>query len=91
MPPINVVLSLPGLAVLYSSVAYLLYYRLIRDGGPTRAISVTFLVPVFGVIWGAIFYNESLNGGAIVGGVTVLVGVALVLEVLPFKRQQAKT
>ena len=91
IPPINILLSLFGLAVLCSSIAYLLYYRLIRDVGPTRAISVTFLVPVFGVIWGAIFYNESLNGGAIVGGVTVLVGVALVLEVLPFKRQQAKT
>jgi len=52
---------------------------------------VTFLILVFGVIWGVIFYRATLNGGAIVGGVTVLVGVALVLEVLLFKRQQAKT
>ncbi len=91
MPPVTVLFSLLGLAVLCSSIAYLLYYRLIRDVGPTRAISVTFLVPVFGVIWGAIFHGETLNSGAIVGGVTVLVGVALVLEVLPSKRQLAKT
>ncbi|MEO8385422.1 MAG: DMT family transporter [Betaproteobacteria bacterium] len=91
MPPINTLLSLLGLAVLCSAVAYLLYYRLIRDVGPTRAISVTFLVPVFGALWGAIFYGETLNGGAIVGGLTVLIGVALVLEVLPFRRQPAKT
>ncbi|MCY7386919.1 MAG: EamA family transporter [Burkholderiales bacterium] len=52
-----------------------------------RASSVTFLVLVFGVIWGVIFYGETLNGSAIVGGVTVLVGVALVLKVLLFKRK----
>ena len=50
-------------------VAYLLYYRLIRDVGPTRTISVTFLVPVFGGLWGAIFFGETLNGGALIGSV----------------------
>ena len=87
MPPVNVLFSLLGLAVLCSSIAYLLYYRLIRDVVPTHAISVTFLVPIFGVIWGATFYGETLNGSAIVGGVTVLIGVALVPAVLPVKRK----
>ena len=91
VPTASVVLSLLGLAVLCSSVAYLLYYRLIRDVGPTRAISATFLVPVFGAIWGALFHSEKLNSGAVVGGVTVLIGVALVLEVLPRKKQANKT
>lgn len=85
MPPANVLLSLVALAVLCSAIAYLLYFRLIHDVGPTRAISVTFLVPVFGVIWGALFFGETLNGGAILGGVIVLLGVALVLGVLPGK------
>ena len=40
------------LAILGSGIAYLLYFRLIRDVGPTKAISVTFLVPVFGVLGG---------------------------------------
>jgi drug/metabolite transporter (DMT)-like permease len=87
MPTGNVLLSLLGLAILCSSIAYLLYYRLIRDVGPTRAISVTFLIPVFGAAWGAIFFGETLNGGAFVGGVIVLIGVALVLGVLPLRRQ----
>ena len=85
MPPLNVVLGMLGLAVICSSIAYLLYYRLIRDLGPTRAISATFLIPVFGCAWGAIFFGEALNGGAIFGGVIVLIGVAMVLGLLPGK------
>ena len=38
------------LALLCSGVAYLLYYRLIRDIGPTRAMMVTFLMPPFGMV-----------------------------------------
>ncbi|MEO8101752.1 MAG: EamA family transporter [Betaproteobacteria bacterium] len=86
MPTVNVLLSLLGLAILCSSIAYLLYYRLIRDVGPTRAVSVTFLIPIFGVTWGAMFFGETMNGSAIIGGIIVLVGVALVLGVLPFRR-----
>jgi drug/metabolite transporter (DMT)-like permease len=91
MPAGNVVLALLGLAILCSAVAYLLYYRLIRDVGPTRAISATFLVPVFGVTWGAVFFGETLNGGALAGGLIVLIGVALVLGVWPFQRQSTKS
>jgi len=90
VPPANVVFSLLALAALCSAVAYLLYFGLIRDVGPTRAISVTFLIPLFGVAWGAIFFAEALNAGAIFGGVVVLIGVALVLEVLPLRRAEAK-
>ena len=53
----------------------------------TIAISVTFLIPLFGVAWGALFFGETLNGGAVIGGVIVLLGVALVLGVLPFQRK----
>ena len=91
MPTGNVLLSLLGLAILCHSIAYLLYYRLIRDVGPTRAISVTFLVPVFGTIWGTIFFAESLNSRAIAGGVIVWIGVALVLGVLPLQRHDTKS
>ena len=85
-PPMLVLYSLLGLAIFCSAIAYLLYFRLIRDVGPTKAITTTFLVPVFGVFWGAIFFGESLNAGALVGGVLVLIGVALVLEFVPRKQ-----
>jgi drug/metabolite transporter (DMT)-like permease len=86
MPAQNVVFALLGLAILCSSIAYLLYFRLIRDVGSTRAISTTFLVPVFGVLWGALLFGEKLNGGAMVGGAVVLLGMALVLGIVPRKK-----
>jgi drug/metabolite transporter (DMT)-like permease len=86
VPPGNVLVSLLALAIVCSSIAYLLYYRLISDVGPTRAISGTFLIPVFGTLWGVIFFGETLNAGALIGGVIVLIGVALVLDVFPLRR-----
>lgn len=82
-PSLTVALCLLALALLCSSVAYVLYYRLIVDVGPTKAISVTFLVPFFGVIWGGIFFGERLTLGAIAGGLLVLYGMALVLGLHP--------
>ena len=53
---------------------------------------MTLLVPVFGSMWGTIFFGETLNsGGAVAGGIIVLIGVALVLGVLPFQRQDTKS
>jgi drug/metabolite transporter (DMT)-like permease len=86
MPSATVLVCLAALALLCSSVAYILYYRLIMDVGPTKAISVTFLIPFFGVLWGAIFLGERLTLGALAGGALVLIGMTLVLGL--YKRNQ---
>ena len=57
----GVVANLLGLALLCSAVAYLIYYRLIPDVGPTRAMTVTFLIPVFGIAWGALLLGEQIT------------------------------
>jgi drug/metabolite transporter (DMT)-like permease len=87
MPSMTVIVCLVALALLCSGGAYILYYRLIMDVGPTKAISVTFLIPFFGVLWGAIFLGERLTLGALAGGAMVLIGMTLVLGLLPHKRQ----
>lgn len=69
-----------ALALVCSAVAYLLYYRLIANCGPTRALTVTFLIPVFGMIWGALFLDEDLTAGMLAGCVLVIIGAALVLR-----------
>ena len=69
-----------ALALLCSAVAYLLYYRLIADCGPTRALTVTFLIPLFGLLWGALFLGEEITGGMVLGCGLVIIGAALVLR-----------
>ncbi len=86
MPSAMVLACLVALALLCSGVAYILYYRLIIDVGPTKAISVTFLIPFFGVLWGALFLDERLTLGASAGGALVLIGMTLVLGLYKAKQ-----
>lgn len=44
-----------ALAIVCSALAYLIFFRLIRTIGPARATTVTFIVPVFGMVWGGTF------------------------------------
>jgi len=73
-----VVANLLALAVLASGVAFVLYFRLIADVGATRALTVTYLIPLFGVLWGWLFLDETLPGSALAGGVLILAGTLLV-------------
>lgn len=65
------------LGVVGTGIAYLLYFRLISHIGPARAISVTFLIPVFGTLWGVVFLSENIGPYMIGGGLMVLLGTAL--------------
>lgn len=69
-----------ALALLGSGVAFLLYFRLIADIGATRALTVTFLIPLFGVLWGWLFLGETLPPLALGGGVLVILGTVLVVR-----------
>lgn len=71
------------LGILCSGIAYLLFFRLVRDVGPTSTLTVTFLIPVFGVLWGSVFLAEAVRWNTMVGAVIVLVGTALVTNFNP--------
>ena len=72
-----------ALALLASGLAYILYFRLIANVGPTGAASVTFLVPVFAAGWGALVLGEVVTVPMLLGGGVILAGTALVLGLLP--------
>ena len=55
----------------------LLYYRLQISVAPPRAMTVTFLIPVFGVLWGSLFLGESITLRVVLGGGVILLGTAL--------------
>ena len=67
-----------ALAVSSTAIAYLLYFRLIEEVGVNSTLSVTYLVPVFGVVWAALFRDEHITGGMVAGTALVFAGVALV-------------
>src|SRR3954453_18460327 len=70
--------ALAALAVAGTSGAYLLYSRLVVEVGPTSTLTVTYLVPVFGVLWAALFLGERITAGTLAGGALILASVALV-------------
>lgn len=78
-PTMRAIIALVALILVSTSFAYLLYFYLISNVGPTRAVSVTFLVPIFGTVWGIIFLNEPFNLGMLVGMSIILLSVGLVL------------
>lgn len=69
--------ALLGLAVLCTAWAYQLYFKLVHEVGPLGALSVTFLIPVFGVLWGVLLLGEKLGTHLLLGGSLVLLGTAL--------------
>ncbi|HVP71908.1 MAG TPA: DMT family transporter, partial [Gemmatimonadaceae bacterium] len=77
-----------GLAIVSTTFAFILYYRLIADIGPVKAITVTLLVPIFGMIWGIAFLGEPLTPGRIAGCAIILAGCSLILGLvrLPVRR-----
>jgi drug/metabolite transporter (DMT)-like permease len=80
VPPVEALASVLALALVCTAAAYLAYFRLIVRVGPVRALTVTFLIPVFGVFWGALFLGEQITASMLAGCATVLVATGLVLR-----------
>jgi drug/metabolite transporter (DMT)-like permease len=69
--------SLLVVGVLCTGVAYILYFRLIERAGPARALTVTFLVPVFAIAYGVLFLGESVTAWMLLCGAVILLGTSL--------------
>jgi drug/metabolite transporter (DMT)-like permease len=77
------------LGVACTGVAYILYFRLIANAGPARAIAVSYLVPVFGLAWGAIFLGEIPTGRMLGACAVILLGTALATGMIGKRRVAA--
>lgn len=86
--PFSPLISTPGpteigamliLAVFGSALAYLLFYRLLADIGPTRCTTITFIIPVFSMGWGALLLEEKITPGMVIGCVILILGTLLVV------------
>ncbi len=94
-PPVNwgdstVWLGLLGLGLVCTAFAYILYFRLLADIGPVKTLTVTFLIPPFGVLWGVIFLDEPLSWAYVQGGALIALALWLILRQAPTTRPTAQ-
>lgn len=87
-PSFVVALSILGLALLSTAVAYLIYFRLIENVGPTSTVTVTLLVPVFGLLFGILLLDEPFGVGTLAGLGIILLSVVLISGIAPRKDGQ---
>jgi len=82
MPAATAWFALFGLAAACTSLAYVLFYQLLARAGSNRAMAVLYLIPVFGVLWGALFLGERVTVAMAGGCAVILLGVALATGML---------
>ena len=77
-PSLAVTLCVLALAFLSTAAAYLIYFRLIENVGPTSTVTVTLLVPVFGLLFGVLLLDEPFGPGTLAGLGIILSSVVLI-------------
>ena len=80
--------ELISLAAIFSALAYVLYFKLVAEVGPTIAISTEFLVTLVAVVIGVFALGEKLNVLQVIGGLTIIASCALVLGLVPTRWQK---
>lgn len=90
-PTAAAIMSVFALSVLCSTVAFVLYFRLIADVGPTKALTVTFLMPAFGMLWGALLLGEQITLVMLAGCGLILIGTSMVFGLLRLPRRHGIT
>lgn len=80
MPSMLALACIAGVSFLSSGLAQAIFIPLIVKIGPTRAMSVSFLIPLFSMLWGVLFLNEAVRLSTVIGAGIVLLSMALVLS-----------
>ncbi|WP_326533623.1 DMT family transporter [Pseudorhodoferax sp.] len=89
VPSLAALGSLAAVGVLCTALAYILFFRLIANVGPSRTLTVTFVVPVFGVLYGTLLLGEALTPAMLGCGAVILCGTALATGVVRLPRAAA--
>ena len=66
------------LGIVCSGVAFIIFFSLVSQVGPTNTSTVTYLIPIFGILFGIIFLEESVTYVTLVGSICILFGVMLI-------------
>lgn len=82
-PTLQIGLAVIALGIFCTGVAYLLYFNLIAGVGASSALSVTFLIPAFGILWGYLILGEQVGWNTLIGTALVLSGTMMVTGFSP--------
>ena len=85
-PPAQAWWAVAAAGVFCTALAYILYFRIIANAGPAKALAVTFLIPVFAVVFGALFLGEAITGWMLLCGAIIVCGTALATGLLRLGR-----
>lgn len=88
-PSLHAWLALVAVGTACTGLAYVLYFRLIDSAGPARALTVTFLVPVFALFYGAVFLDEQVTPWMLACASVIVCGVALATGMATLGRRKA--
>ena len=86
MPGLRAWAAVGAIAVLCTGIAYILYFRLIVRVGPSRALAVTFLAPVFAVFYGVVFLSETVTLWMLGCALVIILGTLLSTGLLGARR-----
>ena len=76
--PATIAVAVIALGVLCTGIAFILYFRLVASIGAASTLSVTYLIPLLGILWGVVFLDESIGWHTLLGTAVVLSGTTLV-------------
>ena len=85
--------SVFAVAIISTALAYLIFFHLIREIGPAKTVSVTLVIPIFGILWGVLFLDETITFSVVAGTLTILIGayLSLSLDWLSFLRHKCRS
>ncbi|MGD8236628.1 MAG: DMT family transporter [Chromatiales bacterium] len=90
MPSLKAWWSVILLGIASTGIAYVIYFKLISQVGPTKTLTVTYLIPAFGLFWGWLFLDEQISLSMVAGCLLILLGVGLTTGVLVNGRRSVK-
>lgn len=86
-PSMSAIYSTAFLGIACSGFAFYLYYKLIVEQGIARTMTNMYLLPLFAILWGALFMGEQLEMRTMVGGALILTGVAFTTGYIKLRKK----
>jgi len=77
MPGLASWLCVIVLGIVCTALAYILYFRLLSRLGPAKTVTVTYLIPLFGMLWGLAFLGETITASMLIACAVILLGTSL--------------